>query len=132
MSEDQLSFDDLLIDEEEVNEALLTETLIDYVRIGDGSGDLVLQEAFEELTVPKKVTVVLLAQQALEGLEMAEDAWLTPTEIADRSGIKKGSIYPVVRDLDNDGIAQSNDGAYHIPTHNLETAKQLLSEEDSE
>jgi hypothetical protein len=35
VSDEQLTYDDLLINEEEVSESLLTETLIDYVRIGD-------------------------------------------------------------------------------------------------
>lgn len=128
MSDNQLTFNDLLVDEEEVSEALLTETLIDYIRIGEESGSIVPQEAFEDLTNKDKITVVLLAQHALEELNMADDEWLKPTSIADRGGVKKGSVYPAVRDLDDEGIVEANDGAYRIPTHNLEAAKRYISQ----
>jgi len=132
VSDNQLSFDDLLIDEEEVSETLLTETLIDYVRIGDESGSIVPQDAYEDLTNRKKVIITLLAQHALEGLEMTDQQWLTPTEIAEKSGIKKNSVYPAVRELDNDGVVDADDGSYRIPTHSLETAKRELEPEDDE
>lgn len=129
MSENQTTFEDLLIDEEEVSETLLTETLIDYIRIGDESGSIVPQDAYEDLTNREKVVVVLLAQHALEGLDMADEQWLTPSEIAERSGIKKGSVYPAVRELDEAGIVDTDDGSYRIPTHSLETAKRHLEPE---
>ncbi|WP_135665202.1 hypothetical protein [Halorhabdus rudnickae] len=131
MSEEQSTFQDLLVDEEEASEVLLTETLIDYIRIGDDSGNIVPQEKFEDLTNPKKVSVILLAQHALEGLEMEEEQWLTPTEISEKSGIKKGSVYPAVRRLDDENIAETDDGSYRIPSHNLETAKQYLTQEEN-
>ncbi|MFU1783851.1 hypothetical protein ACM16X_21020 [Haloarcula japonica] len=131
MSDKQSTFEDLLIDEEEVSETLLTETLIDYIRIGDESGSIVPQDQFEDLTNNEKVTVVLLAQHALEGLDMTDEEWLTPTDIAKRSGVKKGSVYPAVRDLDDADIVQSEEGSYRIPTHNLETAKQYIQQEDN-
>jgi len=131
MSDSQATFEDLLIDEEDIGENLLSETLIDYVRIGHNSGNLIPQEPFEELTNQQKVTIILLAQHALTELDFTEEAWLTPSAIAERSGIKKGSVYPTVRDLYEDGIAESDDGAYQIPVHNLEAAKRLLPREDA-
>lgn len=127
MSDNQLTFNDLLIDEEEVNENLLAETLIEYIRIGEESGRIVPQEAFEDLTNGQKVIVTLLAQHAREGLDMAEKGWVTPTEIANLSGINKNSVYPTVRKLEDDDIAENDDGSYRIPTHSLETAKQQLN-----
>ena len=130
MSDSQVTFEDLLIDEEEISENLLTETLIEYVRIGQDSGNVIPQEAFEDLTNRQKVTIILLAQHALTELDYTEEAWLTPSAIAERSGVKKGSIYPTVRDLNEDEIAESDDGAYQIPVQNLESAKRLLPQED--
>lgn len=132
MSDNQMTFEDLLIDEEVVSETLLTETLIDYIRVGDESGSIVPQDAYEELTNREKVVVVLLAQHALEGLDMTDQKWLTPTEIAEKSGIKKNSVYPAVRELDDADVVKSDDGSYRIPTHNLETAKGELEQEEDE
>ncbi|MBX0287958.1 helix-turn-helix domain-containing protein [Halomicroarcula sp. F28] len=129
MSENQTTFEDLLIDEEEVSETLLSETLIEYIRIGDESGSIVPQDAYEDLTNREQVVVVLLAQHALEGLDMADEQWLTPSQIAERSGIKKGSVYPAVRELDDADIVENDDGSYRIPTHSLESAKRHLEPE---
>ena len=41
-----MTLDDLLVDEEELSESLLTETLIQYIRIGDESGNIVSQPAY--------------------------------------------------------------------------------------
>ena len=131
MSDSQATFEDLLIDEEEISENLLSETLIDYVRIGQDSGNVIPQEPFEDLTNQQKLTIMLLAQHALTELDFTEEAWLTPSAIAKRSGMKKGSVYPTVRDLNEDGIAESDNGAYQIPVHNLEAAKRILPQEDA-
>lgn len=132
MPDGQLTFEDLLVDEQELSESLLTETLIEYIRIGDETGNIVPQEEFEDLTNQEKVVVVLLVQHALEGLDKTEKEFLTPTEISERSGVKKGSVYPAVRELDDADIAQNRDGAYRIPTHNLEAAKRHLPGDDQD
>lgn len=130
MANEQKTLDDLLVDEEKLNEELLTELLSDYIRIGNDSGSLVPQPAFEELNSKQKTTVVLLAQRARFELDMADSEELTPTEIADESGLKKGTIYPAVRDLEAADIAVSDDGDYQIPPYNLTRAKQYVQGED--
>jgi len=90
------------------------------------------QEAYEELTNRQKIVVILLAQHALEGLDMTDQKWLTPTEIAGRSGIKVNSVYPGVRELDEDDVIDNDDGSYRIPTHSLETAKQELNSRETD
>lgn len=122
----QSSLEDLLVDEEQMNEELLTELLSDYVGIGSESGSLVPQPAFEELTAKKKIAVVLLAQKARFELDMVDSEQLSPTEISEESGIKTGTIYPSVRALEDEDIAVGNDGSYHIPSHNFTKAKQFI------
>jgi len=132
MSDEQLTLDDLLIDEEELSESLLAETLIEYIRIGEDNGTIIPQPEYEDLTNRQKIVVILLAQHALEKLDIAEDEWLSPTDIAERSGIKKGSVYPVVRTLENDGVFKNNDGSYRLPVYSFEAAKEVLPGEDDE
>jgi len=122
----QSTLEDLLVDEEQMNEELLTNLLSDYVGIGSDSGSLVPTSAFEELTAKQQIVVVLLAQRARYELEMVESEQLTPSEISEESGIKTGTIYPSVRELEEDDIAVGNDGSYHIPTYNFTKAKQLI------
>lgn len=127
---EQSSLQDLLVDEEQMNEELLTELLSDYVGIGSESGSLIPQPAFEELNAKQKIVVVLLAQKARFELDMVESEQLTPTEISEESGIKTGTIYPSVRDLEDEDIAVGNDGRYHIPSHNFTKAKQFIGEDN--
>lgn len=122
-----MKFEDLLVDEEEVNEELLTETVIDYVQIGEQSGELIPKPAYDDLTAKEKIVVALLAHRARFGLDMVEDEWIKPGAIASMTGVKKGTVYPTVRDLADDGIARnSDDGGYMIPSVNVEQAREYL------
>lgn len=131
MTSEQRSLEDLLVDEEELNEELLYDLLSDYVRIGNESGNLVPQPAFEDLTAKQKITVILLAQKARYELDKAETEWLTPTGISEESGIKTGTIYPSVRDLEEDDVIVSDDGEYRVPPYNFTTAKRFIEGDDA-
>jgi len=128
---DQRTFDDLLVDEEEVNEEILTETVIDYVQIGEQSGNLIPKSAYGNLTAGGKIVVALLAHRARFGLDMVEDEWLKPGAISSMTGIKKNTVYPTVRDLADEGIVRNSDeGAYMIPSVNVEQACDYLEGDD--
>ncbi len=125
---DQSSLEDLLVDEEQLNEELLANTVGEYVNIGKDSGDLIPDEAYNDLTAREKVVVALLAQKARSELDMAEEEWLSPSDLSELSGVKKGTIYPAVRDLADDGVARDKDGEYMIPSVKVEEAKEYLAD----
>jgi len=127
MSE-QTSLEDLLVDEEELNEELLANTVGKYANIGKDSGDLIPNEAYNNLNSKKKVVVALLAQKARFELNMTEEEWLAPTELSELSGVKKGTVYPAVRDLVNEGVIRDEDGEYMIPSVKIEQAKEYLAD----
>lgn len=127
MSENQQSLEDLLIDEEDLNEELLSEVLIEYIRIGNNSGSIITKPGFHELNSQQKVAVVLLAQKARKELGLAESKWIGPTEIAEASGIKKGTVYPAAKAIEEEhGLAENEDGLYTIPTYNLNKAREFV------
>lgn len=126
---DQSSLEDLLVDEEELNEELLVETVGEYVRIGRDSGELVPNPNYNDLTTAEKVVVSLLAQKARYELDMAEEEWLAPSGISELSGVKVGTVYPKVRQLVEEGVLQDDDGVYRIPSVNVERAKEFLRDE---
>lgn len=128
MTTEQSSLEDLLVDEEGLNKELLAETLRPFTRVGDSSGQLLLQPPYYELTAKEKILVVLLAQKARAYFEFADDEWLSPSEISDLSSVKKGTIYPIVRDLADEGKIDDDDGSYHVPTYNIESIKQQLED----
>lgn len=118
----------VLVDEAELNEELLANTVTKYTRIGNESGSLLPQSEFNDLDARGKIVVALLAEKTLHALEMSDNEWLTPTEIAEMTGIKKGTVYPAMRDLARQGLVQDEDGEYRIPTVRLEDAKRYLEE----
>lgn len=126
MSEKQRTLENLLIDEQEISEEILHDLLSGYIRIGKQSGDLIPQKSFRDLTAKEKVVIVLLSQRARHELDMVETEWMTPTEISEQSGIKKGTIYPTVRELDNEGIIEDDDGSYRIPAYGIQEARDYI------
>lgn len=126
MTDDQQTLENLLIDEEEVSEEILHDLLTNYIRIGKQSGDLMPQDAFHDLTAKQKVVIVLLSQRARHELEMVETEWLSPTEISQQSGVKKGTVYPVVREIDNEGLIENEDGSYRVPSHSIGRARDYI------
>lgn len=128
VNDQQSSLEDLLVDEEQLNEELLFGILSDYIRIGSESGSLVPQPAFEDLTAKQQITVALLAQKARFELDRTETEWLTPTKISEESGIKSGTVFPAVRDLEEDDIVVSEDGEYRIPPYNFTRAEEFIKE----
>jgi hypothetical protein len=123
------NLEDLLVDEEELNEELLVETVSKYAQIGKGSGDLIPKKRYNELNSKKKIVVALLAQKARFELSLSESEWLGPADISELSGIKTNTVYPSVRDLTDNGILRNENSKYMIPSVNVEQAKEYLAED---
>jgi DNA-binding MarR family transcriptional regulator len=132
MADNQQTLENLLVDEEEISEEILHNLLREYIQIGKQSGDLIPREPFQEIPAKQKVVIVLLSQQARNKLDMVESEWMTPSEISEQSGIKKGTVYPTVRELSNNGLAEDDDGSYRIPSHSLQRAREFIEEDDND
>lgn len=127
---EQSKLEDLLVDEEKLNEKLLVETIGSYAQIGKESGELVPNERYDDLSSKQKIVVTLLAQKVRFELDLNDQKTLSPSEISALSGVKKGTVYPSVRDLDDEGLIQGDNGEYRLPSVNLEKAKEFLPEEE--
>lgn len=128
MTGEQTSLSDLLVDEQELNEEMLARTLSDFIRIGQDSGGLYPRAAFAEVNSHRKTAVILLAQHAKEALGLADTEWMSPSEIAEAAGMKKGTVYPAVRKLEEKGLAENDDGNYRIPAPNLSDVQRFIEE----
>lgn len=126
MTDNQRNLENLLVDEQDISEEILHDLLTRYIQIGKQSGNLVPKQPFHDLTAKQKTVVVLLSQHARDKLDMVESEWMSPTEISQQSGVKKGTIYPTVRELDNEGLVEDDDGSYRIPAHGLEKARKYI------
>lgn len=128
----QLTFDDLLVDEADLNEELLAETLYEYIRIEKQSGNIVPKSSFKRLTAKQKTVVILLAQRVLKQLGMTESEWIGPKRISEIGGMNDGTVGRIVRELDTDGLVEDDDGSYRIPMWSFEDAQAFIREEDDE
>lgn len=127
MSEDS-PLNSVIADEQELNEELLAETVTTYARVGDETGGLIPEDSFNELDSKGKIVVALLAQKVRFELDLAEEDWIAPSAISDMTGVKKGTIYPAVRELAKSGLVEDDDGKYRVPTVKLEAAKSFLED----
>lgn len=127
-SEEQTKLSDLVVSEDELNEELLHDILSRYVRISDDTGSIIRQPPFEDLIAREKILVVLLARKASVTLDeiSVENEHMSPSEISEEVGIKKGTVSPSVRELDEMGLVENDDGNYRVPNHNLERVKSVI------
>lgn len=126
---EQTTLEDLLVDEEELNEELLAETVGDFAQIGKDSGDLIPNERYNDLGSRKKIVVAMMAQKVRFELDLTDEERIGPSEISNLSGVKKNTVYPAVRELDNEGILRSEDAEYWLPSVKIGAAKEYLVEE---
>ena len=132
MSENQKTLENLLVDEEQMHEEILHDLLEEYTRIGKQSGDLIPQDRFRDQTAKNKTLIVLLAQKTRSELDMVESEWMTPGEISTQSGVNQNTVYPTVRELDNEGLIEGDDGTYRIPSHSIEQVRDYIYEDDTD
>jgi DNA-binding IclR family transcriptional regulator len=60
---------------------------------------------------------------------MVETDWMSPSEINEDSGIKTGTVGPKVRELEEEGVIESDEeGNYRVPTPHLEIAREYIEE----
>ncbi|MDZ7849977.1 MAG: hypothetical protein U5K70_03910 [Halodesulfurarchaeum sp.] len=122
----QKSLDDLLVDEDDFNESMLTDVLAPFVGIGDNSGTLLPTDKFEELSAVAQTAVVLLARKATYEIGLSEEEGATPLDISQISGINHNTVKTAVRDLDEMNLVANDDGEYTVPTYDYDKAKDLI------
>lgn len=125
---DHNSLDDLLIDEEDLNEQVLTETIAPYAGVGNQSGAFIPTDEFEQLNANQQTAVVLMHRKATYELGFTDEETVTPRTISDISGINHNTVKTAVRSLDNMNLVENNDGVYRIPTYNYERARLFIEE----
>jgi DNA-binding transcriptional ArsR family regulator len=127
MTEKQKKLENLLVDEQKISEELLYDLLNEYVRIGEQNGRIFHQEPFQDLSSGEKIVTILATQMARKELDMVDSEWMSPSEISEDSGVKKGTVHPKVRELKEEGVIESNgDGSYRLPAHSVERAREYI------
>jgi hypothetical protein len=118
----------LVLDEAAVDLELLASTLEAKVRLDVRQGGVsFLQGVRSTLSNRQQILTLLLAQLALHILEPQHPAGLRPQEIEARTGIKGGTLRPILKTLTDDRVIRSDASkAYYVPGYAIEDAARLL------
>lgn len=120
------SIDDLIVNEDELNEALVAEILEPYVQIGGRSGAFVPSPEFDDLQAVEKTAVVLVYEKAKSVRDLAKDEKMTPSAISEASGINYNTAKWAVRQLYDMGLVDNDEGTYSVPSYRLQSVKELV------
>ena len=117
MSEDPL--EQLLLDAEEVDRALLANSIKKFLGIDTKTGNIILKPDFEKLTSRHKVLIFLLAIKAAALLKKINYEKVSPKYIIERTSIPSGTVHPKLKELKAEHlISQDEDsGDYFVPSH---------------
>lgn len=111
---------------EEVDESAIIEAVVDYIRINDDSGRIVLASDFDTLDKRQKSIAILLAQRLLSLRNSGENPLLSPEEIGKITESGVTELYPAIRKLEQEKIISNQNGKYLIPPEKINAAKSIL------
>lgn len=112
------SGENIYFDEDDIPEEDLIDLLVPYIRLGKDTGRVVVTSKFDDLESYSQVVVLLLAQH----LRKKEDEWVTPSEIGELAHQEVEELYPSIRKLEQEEIAENDNGQYRLPTSTVEEA----------
>ncbi len=120
----------LLVSGKEIDEKMVAEILEPFLKIDKETCDIRPLSSWNDLKANIKILLYLIARKAMValGLPLPEEK-ASATEIMQKTGLKKGTVNPALRNLFEDRvIEQSDDRKYYIPNHALEKVKAMISE----
>lgn len=123
----------LLVNEQDILEDLILESLQEVVGLDSKSGEIYPTERYARLKAEAKICAFLMARKAahLLGLISAETA--SAKIIRDRTGMPMGTVNPKLRILVGKGIVAQNDAReYYMPAHGLRMAREIIKGEQNE
>jgi len=99
-----------------------------YLRLAE-QGDIVPTKHWDELPNRQKVILFLLSRRAAYEQGMVNEIAVSARDIARQTGVKAGSVRPVLRDLVRDGIVQQDaKQRYLLPLVNLGKVEALFEQ----
>ncbi len=90
-----------------------------------------LPGATEKGTIKQLTLVALLGQMAINLLADQQREGMTPSELAQCTGVGGSSLRPQLKALADAGIVLKNDrGKYVVPSHAFDHARMMLEDDD--
>lgn len=120
----------LLVSGKETDKKMVAEILEPFLRIDKETCDIRPLSSWSDLKAGIKILLYLIARKAMValGLPLSEEG-ASATEIMQKTGMKKGTVNPVLRELFDDRLIEQSEGRkYFIPNYAVEKIKVLISE----
>jgi hypothetical protein len=109
----------------------LASTILPYaaIHIQEDRYEIEFSDRWDDLTVKKKLLIWLLLRKAIflkdESLLQVEDT--TPAQIEEDTGLKGNSIRPILRQLLDERLVQSDEGVYKIPNREVRKISEMFT-----
>ena len=124
-----MALKDHITDSAKLSEAEIEAIVGGLLKYDPTSQAVVFLPKAQELSAEKKILLYLVALRGwkfvIEKNPPAADA--SPKEIERTTGIKGGTLRPILRDLSASKILDSRKGKYEIPAHNLSLVREAMS-----
>jgi len=125
-SGEKTPLDELFIGRQEVDEKLLRDILIRFVRIEKESASIVPTPEYYGLKEKEKILVYLLSRKAMKIRQFIENESENPSDISRMSGVKEGTVFPAVREYLKEGILSKDENGYYIPNFAIGKVEEVL------
>jgi len=120
---------DALFTDETYDRALLANAIKPYLSIHKDSGRVILNKAWQDLNLHKKILTVLLAKKVV-ALKSLGGEFMSPKDIEQETGIVGGSVRGTLSKLADDHFVEKSEDGYFIPDFKVnEVSNLILSDE---
>ena len=122
----------LVVNAHSVDREKLASALDGWARIDPRENLIRFMPGAKQKAKIKQLTLVaLLGQMAIKLLNDEQEEGLTPSELAQCTGVKGSSLRPQLKALADGGIVLKNDGGkYVVPPHAFDRVVALLGDHD--
>lgn len=131
MKKNKLKIEDLFSDAQSVNEEVVVKVLQPLITIHTDTKDVYFKN-HQKLTVEDKILVYALAKKILKFKGHIEKEIFSANEFHRKTGIKKGSVDPVVKKLREEGFLVGSGADYEVPNYRVDEVIKKLSKKSEE
>jgi hypothetical protein len=119
---------ELVVDAQSIDRERIVAALRGRVGLDQSSSQPVVMPAFMELGTDGKILAFLLARKAAVLMDLATEEAVTPTTLANGTGMPGGTVRRALRELvDAHRISQASDRSYHLSSPQVGLAVDSLS-----
>lgn len=128
------TLEELVVSGDELDQELVTTVLKPVLRIDRDKVGIRPQDAWRKLSARGRVGAYLLARKAMVALALLEDERCRPAEIIRATGLPRGTVYPVLKEMFESRpqlVDKAADSSYWIAGWAVRDVADLISREAS-